>query len=561
LLADVLPRNHFFNDLEVTHDFGALGQRTMLMNGRRLDSEEGAPLRILLSIEDVTERLRSRAVLRASEIRYRRLFEAAKDGVLVIDPETRRITDANPFMVQLLGYRRDEFVGKELFEIGFFSDEGAAREVFLKLRSNREIRYDFLPLKAKDGTPREVEVVANLYDEDGRSVIQCNVRDISERRRLTAALQTSEAYFRELTQNLPAGVWTSLPDGRVDFINRHWLDYIGETFREAMKDPESWLKALHPEDIATAEKIAAAGHAAGAEYMLEARFRQASSGEYRWFLKRSLPVRDAAGNLQKRIGICIDIDDLKRAQNILTNHAGELEQEVQTRTGELRETIGELEAFSYSISHDMRAPLRAMRGYARMLLESHEGSLDADSVDKLRRINFSAARLDAMINDILSYSRLLRSEILLQPVSLDTLARQVIDTYPQFQEGGAEIVIEGTLPAVLANEASLTQCVSNLLSNAVKFATPGVAIRVRIHADEIEGDCRLWIEDNGIGIDAADHERVWGIFTRIGRAADYEGLGIGLAIVRKAVERMNGKLGLESVLGQGSKFWLRLPKA
>ncbi|HZP61210.1 MAG TPA: ATP-binding protein, partial [Opitutaceae bacterium] len=138
--------------------------------------------------------------------------------------------------------------------------------------------------------------------------------------------------------------------------------------------------------------------------------------------------------------------------------------------------------------------------------------------------------------------------------------RRVIATYPQLQANGAEVAIEGPLPAVLANEASLTQVVSNLLTNAVKFVAPGTTAHVRVHADEIEGDVRLWIDDNGIGIDPRDHERIWKIFTRIRRAKDYEGTGIGLAIVRKAAERMNRTLGVESQLGQGSRFWLRLCK-
>jgi PAS domain S-box-containing protein len=384
--------------------------------------------------------------------------------------------------------------------------------------------------------------------------------DVSERKRLELALQASETYFRELTQSLPGGVWTSLPDGTVDFINRYWLDYTGQTFRHAMLHPEVWANALHPDDRARVEEIADAGRKAGETYSLEARFRQATGKEYRWFLKRSMPVHDASGNLRKRIGICIDIDDLKRAQNILSDHAGELAQQVNARTSELRDTIGELEAFSYSVSHDMRAPLRALQGFAQLLLKTNEASLDARSLDHLRRINTSAGRMDDLINDVLTYSRLLRSEIVLRPVNLNDLVPFVLTTYPQLQADGAEVTIEGPLPTVLANEASLTQCVSNLLSNAVKFVAPGTSARVRIHADEVDGEARLWIEDNGIGIDARDHARIWNIFTRIGRARDHAGTGIGLAIVRKAIERMNGKLGLQSALGQGSKFWVQLRK-
>jgi signal transduction histidine kinase len=209
----------------------------------------------------------------------------------------------------------------------------------------------------------------------------------------------------------------------------------------------------------------------------------------------------------------------------------------------------------------MRAPLRAMQGFAQLLLENHAATLDAHSLDQLQRINASAARLDELIADVLTYSRLLRSEIVLQPVNLDELVHQIIATYPQLQANGAEIVIEGAIPSVRANEASLTQVVSNLLTNAVKFVPPGTAPRVRVRAERIESNVRLSIVDNGIGIDLRDHERIWTIFTRIGRARDYDGTGIGLAIVRKAVERMQGTVGVESVLGAGSTFWFQLRAA
>jgi len=636
----------------------------------------------------ISERRRSSAELRASEIRYRRLFEAAKHGELLVDPATRRITDVNPFMMSLLDYRRDEFIGKELFEIGLFRDQKATQEAFLRLRDQPQIRYEHLQLKGKDGGTHEVEVVANLYDEDGRAVIQCNIRDITERMqmedalraseeryrslfdsidegfciielifdaegkpvdflfetvnpsfakhsglrdaagksvrelvpdleatwletfgrvalsgepirftqeaktlgrwfdvycfpvkrgggrkvaivfsditertRLETALHSSEVYFRELTQNLPFGIWTSHPDREVDFINDYWVAFTGLTLPHARENSKAWTELLHPEDRPRAVEMSLSSTTTGEAYASELRFREARSGDYRWFLKRSIPVRDGTGKVHKRIGICIDIDDFKRAQRILAAHAGALEEQVHKRTSELRETVGELEAFSYSVSHDMRAPLRAMQGFAQMLLEKHEATLDPRSVDQLRRINQSAARLDALINDVLTYSRLLRSEIIMQPVHLDELIRRVIVMYPQLQANGADIAIESPLPVVLANEASLTQVISNLLANAVKFVAPGIAARVKVSADEIEGDVRLWIEDNGIGIDPRDHERIWSIFTRIGRARDYEGTGIGLTIVRKAVERMNGRIGVESALGEGSRFWVRLRKA
>lgn len=187
LLEGILPRHRFFNDLEVTRDFETIGRRTMLLNARQLSETSDQPVRILLGIQDVTELLSFQAEMRRSELRYRRLFEAAKDGVLLIDPTTRKILDANPFMTQLLGYAREELLGKELFEIGLLKDENASRAAFQELQAQGFVRYDDLPLETKAGERREVEIVGNLYDEDGKTIVQCNIRDITERERAEGA--------------------------------------------------------------------------------------------------------------------------------------------------------------------------------------------------------------------------------------------------------------------------------------------------------------------------------------------------------------------------------------
>jgi PAS domain S-box-containing protein len=148
--------------------------------------------------KDLPEDPAFRIGIRQSEIRYRRLFEAAHDGVLILDAVSRKITDANPFMSHLLGYRHDELLGKELWEIGLLKDEQASQAAFRELQNNGQVRYEDLPLESKSGDKREVEIVANRYDEDGTQVIQCNVRDITERKRTEGALRASEERFRTL---------------------------------------------------------------------------------------------------------------------------------------------------------------------------------------------------------------------------------------------------------------------------------------------------------------------------------------------------------------------------
>jgi signal transduction histidine kinase len=254
-------------------------------------------------------------------------------------------------------------------------------------------------------------------------------------------------------------------------------------------------------------------------------------------------------------------DALRQAKEMLANHAAEQELLVAERTATLRETVAELQAFSYSVSHDMRAPLRAMQSYAQFLVDEYGGKLDRQGVDYLQQIMRSAVRLDRLIQDVLSYTRILHVKLPMARVNLDRLVRDLIETFPNGQPIKPEIRIKGKLPQVMGNEALLAQCVSNLLSNGAKFVSPGTTPRLEVSAEAIEdSSIRVWFKDNGIGIASENHERIFRLFERIHPATEYEGTGIGLTIVRKATERMGAQVGLESEPGKGSNFWIELKK-
>jgi len=184
LLEGVLSNSHPIHDFGVEHDFPAIGKKIMLLNARRFESVDSQPDLILLAIEDITERKQAEVAVQTSEVRYRRLFQTAKDGILILDANTLKIIDANPFMTELLGYSHDELLGKELWEIGLFGDERASQAAYQELQEKGYIRYDHLPLETKHGERAEVEFVSNVYQVDRRPIAQCNIRDISERRLL-----------------------------------------------------------------------------------------------------------------------------------------------------------------------------------------------------------------------------------------------------------------------------------------------------------------------------------------------------------------------------------------
>ena len=250
---------------------------------------------------------------------------------------------------------------------------------------------------------------------------------------------------------------------------------------------------------------------------------------------------------------------------ILSTHIERLEAEAAVRASEthhralareLKEANQELESFAYSISHDLRAPLRTMQGFAHLVLQRHGGSLPPDAQDYLGRIVASGRRSERLITDLLAYSRLSYERLDVRPVELDSVLDQALEQlHGDIEAAGASIERPDTLPAVEGNPTALVQVLANLLSNAIKFVPDGRRPEVRIHHEALRGRVRLWIEDNGIGIPPGQEDRIFGVFERLTEGDERPGTGIGLAIVRRGMQRIGGRCGVARV-GEGSAFWI-----
>jgi PAS domain S-box-containing protein len=252
----------------------------------------------------------------------------------------------------------------------------------------------------------------------------------------------------------------------------------------------------------------------------------------------------------------------ERLRDELEHHAATLETKVAERTRALAEMNAELEAFAYSVSHDLRAPLRAMQGFSQALIEDYSSELGDEGQRYARIIVDSARRMDEMIRDILAYSRVSQGEMILQPLSLDVVVEAARSQLAAvLTERGAEVQVEKPLGTVVAHPGTLVQVLANLVSNAAKFVPAERAPVVRIDSRESDGEIRLRIQDNGIGIEPEYQERIFRVFERLHSIQKYGGSGIGLSIVRKGVERMGGRVALESTPGEGSTFTVVLPAA
>jgi PAS domain S-box-containing protein len=399
---------------------------------------------------------------------------------------------------------------------------------------------------------------------EGRELL-AQVTRLLRMRQVEVALRASEQRFRLATEAMKGLVYEWDVSGRLTRRSVGMAEFLGWRPEEVPTHSDWWPQQIHPEDTGSVHRHFGEAVATRANHFgLEYRIRH-KDGHYVWVWDNNRIVYDEDGKAVRVIGCAVSVDERKRAEQELLRAKeelhranGSLEIKVERRTKKLLEMVAELESWSYSIAHDMRAPLRTMHNFSNFLLEEYSQRLDAIGLNYLERIDAATQRLDNYLRDLLHYGKMGRGELPLREVDTTTLIDEILATYPNLQPPKCEIKVKTPLPKVQANASALTQVFSNLLGNAVKFVKENTLPEVWIWAEEKPGVVRLWVEDNGIGIERQAQERLFGMFQRLHPSSDYEGTGMGLAIVRRAVDRMNGAVGVESAPNQGSRFWVEL---
>lgn len=419
--------------------------------------------------------------------------------------------------------------------------------------------YFFLPERQSFGGLGPADAIhLAIFGAIGLTVSSLNAYLRSARGRAAA----SEERFRLLVEGIDDyAIFMLDPEGRVVLWNRGAQRIKGYRPEEILG--RHFGIFYLPEDREAGEPGQHLRQAAEQGAWRGEEWRLRKDGSRFWASVLLTALRDPQGRLRGFAKITRDVTERKKAEDEIRSLAEGLEQRVVQRTAELEAANRALEAFAYSISHDLRAPLRGIQGFAQALLEDYGDRLDGTGHDYARRIAGAAERMDQLIQDILDYSRLSRADIELAPVSLEAALREArAEVELPLRQRGGEMSLEGPFPWVRAHRSTLVQVLTNLLSNAVLYVAPGTAPRIRVRTEE-RGDrwVRLWIEDQGIGIAPEHQERIFDVFERLHGSETYPGTGIGLAIVRKGVERMGGSAGVESEPGAGSRFWIELARA
>jgi PAS domain S-box-containing protein len=527
----------------------------------------------LANTRTVQAETRSEQAVRASEIRYRRLFEAAQDGILILDVDTGRINDVNPFLYQLLGFSHDEMVGKTVGELSPFKDFESNKVMLERLQKDRYARYDDLPLETRDGRKIAVEFVSNVYEAGDHDVIQCNIRDVTERKqaetallRLAAIVESSDDAIIGKDLN---SIITSWNRGAEKIFGYTAGEMVGTSIMRLIpadrQDEENMIlnKIKHSESVEHFETL-----------------RQVKDGGQIDVSVTASPIKDPSGKVTGVSKVVREITERKAAEEKIHQLNVDLEQRVTERTAQLKSANEELEAFSYSVSHDLRAPLRHVMGFVNLLLKDAGQSLSEKSLQHLNTISKSTKRMGNLIDDLLTFSRVGRAEMQKANVNLDELVKDTLGDF-QAETSGRTIVWEiHPLPVVCADRALLRLVLLNLISNAVKFT--GHRAEAKIEIGCLESDegretrdesqtalpstlnarpsTTIYVRDNGAGFDPQFAHKLFGVFQRLHSNEEFEGTGIGLANVQRIIHRHGGRVWAEGAVNGGATFFFSLPK-
>lgn len=518
--------------------------------------------KVVLSHQDITVRKENEDSLKASEIRYRRIFEAAKDGIIILNETSGEIIDVNPFLINLLGYTFEEFLGKQLWEIGLFEDVTESKKAFEELKKNKYIRYEDMPLKTKSGQIRNVEFVSNVYDENNKDVIQCNVRDITEKVNTNNKLKEKEQKLR-LLNTLLLEETERLNDAQSIAKIGNWelvledftLTWSREVYSIFEVDQETFLPSielffnhLHPDDIENVNNAFKESYLIQKQNSVEHRVITSKKGTI-YILENWNVILDEKGIPFRINGTCQDITERK----ILENETLEMIRQLQFKNNDLNQ-------FSYIVSHNLRSHIAKIQGL--LLLFEKEIDLKPNNPELLKIVLNEVNGLDMVIRD-------LNAILSIQDSGNKSMELVVFETILQQIEQSLSVQIEESNVLINSNFSSSPELVTiksycysiihNLLSNAIKYRSVDRQLEILINTKNEGPFICLSFIDNGMGIDLIKNKnKIFGLYKRF-HSNQIPGRGIGLNLIKIQIESLGGRVEVQSTVDVGTEFKIFFP--
>jgi PAS domain S-box-containing protein len=508
--------------------------------------------------KEIGLRIATENKLKESEERFRNLFQNNISVMLLIEPDTGHIIDANQSAEGFYGWSHLQLISMKIQDINTL-DQGTMAELG-KAKLLKQTHFEFQHRKA-NGSICDVEVFSSKIDIQRKAYLHSIIHDITERKMAEEALQKSERQLTSIYDTVGDTIYhiSVEPDGNYRFVS------VNNAFCKVTGLIAEMIIGKSVENVISEPSLS----------MVLGKYRQAidENSIVRWEETSDYPtgrltgdvcvapVFDNHGRCTHLVGSVHDITEHKKAEKEIKELNQTLEEKVAERTSQLVAVNKELESFSYSISHDLRAPLRAILGFSQILSNRHCSSLDEEGQQYMTYIVEASTRMEQLINDLLNYSRLGRKSINIHKVQLSLIIDNVYSDFKQkLKDIGAKFIVDKELPQISGDETLLRQIFTNLIDNAIKYRQVEVPLEIKIDFAHKNQSSILTVSDNGIGISEEYFEKIFNIFQRLHNDDQYSGTGIGLATVKKAVGLLNGTVGIKSVVGKGSTFFLKFPE-
>ena len=519
--------------------------------------KEGKPLRLAGVNLDITDRKQAEV----ATARLAALVESSDDAIVGKDL-SGIVTSWNGGAEKVFGYTAREMVGHPITRLIPADRLHEAQHILDRIREGESVRHlDTVRLR-KDGTTIDVSITVSAVKDSHGNVIGASkvARDITEQKRAEATQRDSEERMHLATEATAVGIWEwNVLTNRIRWDAQLFRIYGIPPSPDGFVDYSTWSTAVVPEDLQEQEERLQETIHRGGRGTRRFRIRRPGDGENYRYIEAVETVRtNAQGQAEWVVGTNLDITERKRAEEEIRKFNAELEGRVAERTSQLEAANNELEAFSYSVSHDLRAPLRAVDGFSQAVLEDYGPHLPEECQAHLRTIRGGAQKMGRLIDDLLTFSRLSRSTLHKQEVNTEALVRSVLSDLGPQQEGRQIDLRIGGLPGCAGDPSMLKQVWMNLLSNALKYTQRRNDVMVEIGCEQKPEGNVYFVRDNGTGFDMRYAGKLFGVFQRLHRAEEFEGTGVGLALVQRIIHRHGGRVWAEAEVDRGATFFFTL---